>query len=145
MSDQHTISATIGRVYAKALIPPSLAILLVDGPSPDAPLWAQLTAAGWVRGEDAGTDVDVEVSIRVSPTEESLVIRNKQYEILRDEQNPWAPEGWWDAVDSNSGLGVVILVEPGYSLGGTPEQVAAAYNAARTAGHTLSALAQVHN
>ena len=102
--------AYFGRMYAKTLVP---------GPRPVAALMAttneadvlvpQLAARGWVPfGDPLKTAAEGQIVIGADRLR--LVVAGQ---VLLDDLNPYAPDGWWTAVDQRQGRCLVVILRAG--------------------------------
>ena len=107
---------TVGLVYAKTLIPGPNAVPALMATTDDADvLLPQLLDRGWaVFGEplpQAAAGRLVVGSDRLQ-----LVVDDQ---ALLDDLNPYAPDGWWAAIDGTGGCCVVVIARDGASLEST--------------------------
>lgn len=97
-------------VYAKTLIPGPHPIPALMATTDDADtLMPQLTDRGWVPFGDPLPNAAAG----------RLVVEGGRLQFVVDDQallddlNPWAPDGWWTAVDQLQGRCVVVIVRDG--------------------------------
>jgi len=100
----------VERVYAKTLVP---------GPKPTSALMAttneadvlvpQLLERGWVR---FGDQLSARAAGRLVVGLDRLHLIVEEQVLLADE-NPWAPDGWWPAVDQMGGRCMVVIAREG--------------------------------
>jgi len=97
-------------VYAKTLIPgPSPVPALMATTDEGDVLLPQLVDRGWaVFGEPL--PAGGEGRVVVGSDRLQLVVEGQ---TLLDDLNPWAPDGWWAAVDGLQGRCVVVIVGDG--------------------------------
>jgi hypothetical protein len=97
-------------VYAKTLIPGPHPIPALMATTADADtLMPQLTDRGWVRfGERLPAAAAGQVVIGADRLQ--LLVDGQ---ALLDDLNPYAPDGWWSAVDTLHGRCVVVIVRNG--------------------------------
>jgi len=103
-------SRTVGWVYAKTLIPGPNAVPALMATTDDAEiLLPQLLERGWARfGEPLPT-----------ASAGRLVVGSDRLQLVVDDQallddlNPYAPDGWWAAVDALQGKCVVVIARDG--------------------------------
>lgn len=100
----------VERVYAKTLIPGPQPIPALMATTNDANvLVPQLLERGWVSfGDPLPQQADGRLTI--GPHRLQLVVDGQA--LLADE-NPFAPDGWWAAVDQMQGRCIVVIVHDG--------------------------------
>lgn len=96
-----------GEVYAKTLVPGRDPIPALMATTDEADvLVPQLTARGWVPLGDP-LPPEVEGQIVIGADRLRLVVNDQ---ALLDDLNPYAPDGWWAAVDQRKGRCLVVIL-----------------------------------
>ena len=100
----------VERVYAKMLIPGPQPMPALMATTDDADvLVPQLLDRGWASFGDSLPQLAAG-RLTIDPDRLQLVVDGQA--LLADE-NPFAPDGWWAAVDQMQGLCVVVIVRDG--------------------------------
>ena len=101
---------TVGLVYAKTLIPGPNAVPALMATTDDADILVpQLLDRGWALfGEPLPTAASGWLVVGADRLQ--LVVDDQ---ALLDDLNPYAPDGWWAAVDGLQGKCVVVIARDG--------------------------------
>jgi len=112
-------------MYAKTLVPGPRPIAALMATTDEADvLLPQLAARGWVPFGDP-LPLGAEGQIVIGADRLRLVVAGQ---ALLDDLNPYAPDGWWAAVDERQGRCLVVILRAGdldLSADDTGDQIAA--------------------